>query len=64
MGPDCLAAGILYRAVREDRIDIAELEQEFSEETVRLLRGVLRMAAISALNAPGEAPDRLEASRL
>ena len=56
VGPDCLAASILYRAVREDRIDIAELEQDFSEETVRLLRGVLRMAAISALNTPGEAP--------
>jgi GTP pyrophosphokinase len=56
VGPDCLAAGILYRAVREQRIAIADLEAVFSEETVRLLHGVLRMAAISALNTPSEAP--------
>ena len=56
VGPDCLAAAILYRAVREQRVAMAELEQAFSQETVRLLQGVLRMAAISALNTPGEAP--------
>ncbi len=56
VGSDCLVAGILYRAVREDRIALEELETHFSDGALRLLRGVLRMAAISDLNSPGEAP--------
>jgi len=56
VGSDCLVAGILYRSVREDRLTIDQLEHGFSSEAIRLLKGVLRMAAISDLNTPGEAP--------
>ena len=46
---DCLLAGLLYRAVREGRLEMATVSQRFGEATGTLLDGVLRMAAISDL---------------
>ena len=46
---DALVAGVLYRAVREGRLDIATIEDRFGSKVVGLLNGVLRMAAISNL---------------
>lgn len=53
---DCLVAGVLYRAVREERLDIDTLDVQFGPEVVQLLRGVLRMAAISNLTKQGDMP--------
>jgi GTP pyrophosphokinase len=54
--PDCLVAGILYRAVRESRISIEEVEAQFGSEVAGLIRGVLRMAAIGDIGSHNEAP--------
>ena len=51
---DCLLAGLLYRAVREGRLDIAEITGRFGVGTGNLLEGVLRMAAISDLRNTGD----------
>jgi len=51
----CLLAGLLYRAVREGRLDPAVVQARFGEEVSNLVGGVLRMAAISDL--PLEADD-------
>ena len=56
VGADCLVAGILYRAVREQRLELESLRDEFGEEVHGLLQGVLRMAAISDLKNPSSAP--------
>jgi len=53
---DCLVAGILYRAVREDRLTLAQLEPQFGSQVMELLRGVLRMAATSNLNRQSATP--------
>jgi len=53
---DCLVAGILYRAVREDRLKLEQLEQQFGLQVLDLLRGVLRMAAIGNLKKPRATP--------
>lgn len=42
-------AAILYRAVREGRIALARVERQFGEEVARLIDGVLKMAAITAI---------------
>ena len=42
-------AAILYRAVREGRIGLARVERQFGEEVARLIDGVLKMAAITAI---------------
>ena len=42
-------AAILYRAVREGRIGLARVERQFGEELARLIDGVLKMAAITAI---------------
>ncbi len=47
--PDCLLAGILYRAVREDRLDQEDVRTRFGDNVTDLIGGVLRMAAISEL---------------
>lgn len=44
---DTLVAAILYRAVREKKLDLARVNREFNESTSTIIRGVLRMAAIS-----------------
>lgn len=44
---DALVASILYRAVRENKITLAEVQAQFGETVGKLVKGVLRMAAIS-----------------
>ncbi|GHD28407.1 GTP diphosphokinase [Parahalioglobus pacificus] len=56
LGIDSLVAGILYRSVREERLTLDQLATTFSDETLRQLRGVLRMAAISDLQIQREEP--------
>jgi hypothetical protein len=51
---DCLIAGLLYRAVREERLKPAAIGERFGAPVERLLRGVLRMAAISDLRNPSD----------
>ncbi len=53
---DCLVAGILYRAVREDCLKLEPLEEQFGSKVLDLLRGVLRMAATSNLKKPRATP--------
>ena len=47
-----LVAAILYRAVREERIPLADIEREFGDEIAGLINGVLQMAAISSIHHP------------
>ncbi|MDK2777648.1 MAG: GTP diphosphokinase [Pseudomonadota bacterium] len=50
-----LVAAMLYRAVREGRLSLQKVEREFGEEVAKLVEGVLRMAAISAIqNSSGD----------
>ncbi len=50
-----LVAAMLYRAVREGRLSLQKVEREFGAEVAKLVEGVLRMAAISAIqNSSGE----------
>src|SRR5690606_23493047 len=44
---DTLVAAILYRAVREGKLPLADVEQQFGATVAKLVSGVLRMAAIS-----------------
>ena len=46
---DCLLAGLLYRAVREQRLPLEQVGAQFGAPVVELIEGVLRMAAISDL---------------
>jgi len=46
---DCLLAGLLYRAVREGRLDPEQVREQFGDAVIDLIGGVLRMAAISEL---------------
>lgn len=50
VGLDCLLAGILYRAVREKRLRLATVADEFGDEVAQLVSGVVRMAAIGDLS--------------
>jgi len=56
VGLECLLAGVFYRAVREDRIRLAEVEQAFGTTVEAMLRGVLRMGAIGDLRLQHEQP--------
>lgn len=47
-----LIAAVLYRAVREERVALAEIESEFGSEVAYLISGVAQMAAISTLHHP------------
>ncbi len=49
---DTLVAAVLYRTVREGRMPLRHVAEEFGEEVARLIEGVLRMAAIGALSNP------------
>jgi GTP pyrophosphokinase len=51
---DCLIAGLLYRAVREERLPLSSIGEHFGKSTAQLLEGVLRMAAVSDLRKTGE----------
>lgn len=46
---ESIVAAILYRAVREGRLPLAKVERDFGGEVALLIEGVLRMAAISAI---------------
>ena len=56
MGSDCLLAGILYRAVREQRLGPARVSEVFGSAVERLIDGVARMAAIGELRASDDRP--------
>ena len=47
-----LVAAVLYRAVREERIPLEEIQREFGDEVAGLISGVLQMAAISSIHHP------------
>ncbi|MGB1172730.1 MAG: GTP diphosphokinase [Marinobacterium sp.] len=49
---EALIAGVLYRAVREERLSIDRVKAKFGAEIARLLRGVLQMAAIGSRKNP------------
>jgi len=49
---DSLLAALVYRAVREGKASLAEVEQRFGTAVSKLVEGVLRMAAISASLGP------------
>ena len=49
---ETLVAAVLYRAVREQRMTLGEVESEFNASVARLIQGVLRMAAISTRQSP------------
>ena len=49
---NAVVAGILYRAVREGKLELSRVEKEFGKETAGLIEGVARMAAISATHRP------------
>ncbi|WOJ96101.1 GTP diphosphokinase [Congregibacter brevis] len=63
VGVDCLVAGLLYRAVREQRLSLDEVEARFGKGVTNLLRGVLRMAAIADLRNPSDTAVLGEAER-
>lgn len=54
--PDCLLAGTLYRAVREERLDLEEVRTAFGDPVAELISGVLRMAAIGQLPLQADNP--------
>jgi len=56
VGTDCLLAGILYRAVREGRLDQQRIAATFGSGVAGLIDGVGRMAAISELRSRGDRP--------
>lgn len=56
VGSDCLVAGILYRAVREQRVSAAQVSEVFGGNVASLIEGVVRMAAISELRLHGDRP--------
>lgn len=49
-----ILAAILYRAVREGRLSLAQVRKDFDDEVAALIEGVLRMAAISAIQNTSE----------
>ena len=51
---DSLVAAVIYRGVREGKIQLAEVHQLFGPVVAKLIEGVLRMAAISASLNPRE----------
>ncbi|MFY9179956.1 MAG: GTP diphosphokinase [Venatoribacter sp.] len=52
---ESVVAALLYRAVREGRLALQKVERDFGGEIAKLIEGVLRMAAISAVqNASNE----------
>lgn len=51
---DTLVAAILYRAVREEKLALTEVESQFGETVAKLIKGVLRMAAIAYQRSESE----------
>ena len=56
VGLDCLLAGILYRAVREQRVQPGQVAEQFGGEVVELISGVLRMGAIGDITLQTDSP--------
>ena len=56
LGTDALVAGMLYRAVREQRLDMNELKRKAGPKVARLVEGALRMAAVSELTDTRDEP--------
>jgi GTP pyrophosphokinase len=56
VGLDCLLAGVLYRAVREQRMTLEHVVERYGDAVANLLQGVLRMAVIGDLRNPGDLP--------
>ncbi len=54
---DALVAAMLYRAVRENKITLVDVQAQFGDTVSKLVKGVLRMAAISYQR--NEAEDRV-----
>ncbi len=46
---DTLVAAVLYRAVREERLSLSAVAEQFGEREAGLIDGVLRMASISTM---------------
>ncbi len=49
---NAIIAAILYRAVREGKVELEVIRNEFGNETARLIEGVAQMAAITATHRP------------
>lgn len=47
-----IIAAILYRAVREGKVELETVRKDFGDETARLIEGVAQMAAITATHRP------------
>ncbi len=54
--PPCIMAGLLYRAVCEEKAALADIEQRFGVEVATLIESVLRMASIGALPLQSDSP--------
>lgn len=63
MDADTLAAAILYRSVREKKLSLDRVAEDFGEMVAKLINGVTRMAAISNIsNHSNDAVMGLESS--
>lgn len=49
MDEECLIAALIYRAVRENCVNLAVVETQLGAQVAKLVEGVLRMVAISSL---------------
>jgi GTP pyrophosphokinase len=49
LGTDALVAGMLYRSVREQRLEMTDLKRRTGPKVASLVEGALRMAAVSEL---------------
>lgn len=49
---NAVIAAILYRAVRENKLELDVVSRQFGKEIAKLIEGVARMAAISATHRP------------
>lgn len=56
VGSECLLAGILYRAVREQRLAPEQVSEAFGPQVAGLIDGVKRMAAIGELRIQHDRP--------
>lgn len=54
MDEEVLIAAVIYRAVREECISIEQVESDLGSEVASLVRGVLKMAAISTLRTESQ----------
>lgn len=52
MDLDSVVAGVIYRSVREQKLPLETIQEQFGADVSELIEGVLQMAAISALLRP------------